>query len=454
MNWKFFTGVFILASILSIACKTYAWPNQTPIAVINDCPKYADVNETVQFDGNDSYDQDEDGCCIMDYLWTFPPEAIDISGQGTAYASCKFGSMGIYTVKLKVKDDEGTWSTDTSCTVYIGDPNRVHNITQDKWYSHIQTAIDDANDSDEIAANQSTYYEIIDFSGTNITLRSTDPNDWEVVGATIIDANDTGSVVTFSGSEDPNCILAGLTITGGYYDGWGGGIKGNGAEATISKCIVRDNECTHAGGGIHACDGIISNCFIYNNTALSGALGGCGATITNCVIYDNTGDYVGGLNNCDGDIVNCTVVGNTGDDHGGFTGCDGTITNCTVWANNPDQLYNSVDPNYSCIEDWTGGGTGNINSDPEFVDPNNDDYHLSYNSPCINTGDPAGDYSGQTDIDGEPRVQAGRVDMGADETGTIYVDEYAIGNNDGTSWSNAFTYLQDALDVANSGNEI
>jgi hypothetical protein len=43
------------------------------------------------------------------------------------------------------------------------------------------------------------------------------------------------------------------------------------------------------------------------------------------------------------------------------------------------------------------------------------EYHLTAASPCRNAGDPNGDYTGQTDIDGEPRVMGGRVDMGADE---------------------------------------
>ncbi|UCD30194.1 MAG: LamG domain-containing protein, partial [Planctomycetota bacterium] len=44
------------------------------------------------------------------------------------------------------------------------------------------------------------------------------------------------------------------------------------------------------------------------------------------------------------------------------------------------------------------------------------DYHLLPDSPCINAGDP--DYlahSGETDLDGKPRVIGGRIDMGAYE---------------------------------------
>jgi len=48
------------------------------------------------------------------------------------------------------------------------------------------------------------------------------------------------------------------------------------------------------------------------------------------------------------------------------------------------------------------------------------DYHLHADSPCINRGDPSGQYVGQTDTDGDPRVVYGRVDIGADEyTGTL-----------------------------------
>jgi len=64
-------------------------------------------------------------------------------------------------------------------------------------------------------------------------------------------------------------------------------------------------------------------------------------------------------------------------------------------------------------EDW---GEGNFfDDDPLFVNEGARDYHLSGSSPCIDTGDPGGTYTGQTDIDGEDRVMDDRVDVGADE---------------------------------------
>jgi hypothetical protein len=57
-----------------------------------------------------------------------------------------------------------------------------------------------------------------------------------------------------------------------------------------------------------------------------------------------------------------------------------------------------------------------------YPDINIPDYHLLAGSPCINTGDP--DYIAQpdeTDLDGKPRVIAGRIDMGAYEFNHIPV---------------------------------
>ena len=59
----------------------------------------------------------------------------------------------------------------------------------------------------------------------------------------------------------------------------------------------------------------------------------------------------------------------------------------------------------------------NIDADPQFVDTTNFDFHLSDYSPCINAGKP--DTTGlnlpATDLDGNPRIFDGRVDIGAYE---------------------------------------
>jgi len=59
-------------------------------------------------------------------------------------------------------------------------------------------------------------------------------------------------------------------------------------------------------------------------------------------------------------------------------------------------------------------GEGNLAVDPLFVNAGADDYHLMPASPVIDQADPAAPVAG-TDLDGQPRVQGGRADMGADE---------------------------------------
>ncbi|HUV40799.1 MAG TPA: LamG-like jellyroll fold domain-containing protein, partial [Sedimentisphaerales bacterium] len=106
--------------------------------------------------------------------------------------------------------------------------------------------------------------------------------------------------------------------------------------------------------------------------------------------------------------------------HGGLAFVS-SITNCIIWANSPDQVYYISELDYSCIQGGSSG-TGNISDDPCFVDAGSNDYHLLSDSPCIDTGDPG--YvptAGETDIDGEPRVMAGHVDMGADEFTSMLV---------------------------------
>ncbi|MHC4619638.1 MAG: right-handed parallel beta-helix repeat-containing protein, partial [Planctomycetota bacterium] len=98
------------------------------------------------------------------------------------------------------------------------------------------------------------------------------------------------------------------------------------------------------------------------------------------------------------------------------------VNSCILWDNG-SVFYPPDDPDYilsatfSCIQ---GGwpGLGNINADPLFY-PGSADYHLTFNSPCKETGDSR--FSDGTDIDGQPRAFDGdcdtspQVDMGADE---------------------------------------
>ena len=79
-----------------------------------------------------------------------------------------------------------------------------------------------------------------------------------------------------------------------------------------------------------------------------------------------------------------------------------TLTNSIIWSNSPESIYleSYFEPSsplitYSDIEDgWDG--EGNIDADPLFTNPENGDYTLMENSPCIDAG--IADIDGVDDI--------------------------------------------------------
>jgi RHS repeat-associated protein len=166
----------------------------------------------------------------------------------------------------------------------------------------------------------------------------------------------------------------------------GGGIKGHCASADISKSIIKDNTSKVNGGGISDFNGRIENCIIAGNTTTSNG---------------------GGIADSYADIVNCTIADNTASQGGGLYNCDGFIKNTIIWNNSPDQLFDSPYITYSCIQNWTGGGTENISDNPIFVDSENGNYHLDVHSKCIDKGDRTSDYDNELENNGD------RINLGA-----------------------------------------
>jgi hypothetical protein len=120
-------------------------------------------------------------------------------------------------------------------------------------------------------------------------------------------------------------------------------------------------------------------------------------------------------------LRNCTLIGNTSTNGAAIdlaaTSCATTLENCILWDNSPLSAISgsTVAVSYSDVQ---GGlaGDGNINADPLFVNPTGGDYRLRANSPCLDAGDPKTVVDLlETDLDGNPRVVNGRIDMGAYE---------------------------------------
>lgn len=221
----------------------------------------------------------------------------------------------------------------SSANIYApadGKPNSGKEINVPSDYRTIQAAIDAASEGTVIIVAEGTYQESIDFKGKNIVLSSKDPDNLDVVNATIIDSNNKGTVVTFKSGENENALLSGFTITGGSgtrkqftinsYDGtrlsfdrhYGGGILvTGGSEPTIIKNVIKDNNVKNisndvlaVGGGIAILDNSnprIEENIIINN--FSEAYGGglalwhkASPQISNNIIKNNrSGDIAGGV---------------------------------------------------------------------------------------------------------------------------------------------------------------
>ncbi|MCH7604016.1 MAG: right-handed parallel beta-helix repeat-containing protein, partial [Planctomycetes bacterium] len=223
-------------------------------------------------------------------------------------------------------------------------------------------------------------------------------------------------------------------FVGNYAESSGGAIYSNfTGQVTIDRCEFYSNWANRSAGGavLHNSAGpfLLTNTILIGNFAnvSSGALhiGGTGSKTvrTSTIAFNTAGRRYGGmlLSNGIASLKSCVLWGNVASES------VGEAKQVLM-----EGLVNAVD--YCCIEGLTAGfgGIGNIGDDPLFVDADgadnvigteDDDLHLSAGSPCIDTGDPGFvPLPGETDFDGQPRIIAGRVDMGMDEAFSLGQD--------------------------------
>ena len=276
-------------------------------------------------------------------------------------------------------------------------------------------------------------------------------------------------------NEDGSPTVTGCQFLGNSAVEMGGGMFNLRASPTVTDCLFTQNSSNKGGGmrnylNSHAT--VIDSVFSYNhageegggmdnrknsnalvlrsvflgNTAASGGggmhnyVGNVTATgnpiITNCLFVGNDSPTGGGMRNNDPSpvITNTTIAFNLGSGISSRNGSAPVLVNSIVFGNTGGSFSGKDAPivTYSDVE---GGfpGVGNIDADPLFADPagadgdpatlDDNDYHLTANSPAIDAGSNDAPELPFTDLDGNSRIAGGAVDMGAYEFAASCADD-------------------------------
>jgi uncharacterized protein YpmS len=220
-----------------------------------------------------------------------------------------------------------------------------------------------------------------------------------------------GNIANSEGGGAYSCTLSNCVLTANSAQGWSGG----GCEfSTLYNCVVSNNVAAYVGGG--ADYSTLYNCLVIDNNATQNSGGGArNSTLVNCLVTGNFA-YVGSATE-GGTLLDCTVAGNscTIDSNGAVD--NGMATNCIIYGNTCYTRVANYGGTYGlswcCTFPLPASGTGNITNAPLFVNPNNQ-FHLLAGSPGINTGNNIW-VNSTTDLDGNPRIVNGTVDMGCYE---------------------------------------
>lgn len=319
----------------------------------------------------------------------------------------------------------------------------------------------------QMSLSQCQFTENVAGQGGGIYLRGVEPTGAfsSLLDATI-DSTRFQSNQARSGGEDP--MGAGIITIGA-------------TQLSINYCAFQDNQaisycsetrqigCISEGGAIANWYGptvhIVGTLFQANQAGKGGALlnTGVGTTVhvENCLFVQNftntehTGEMnlMGGavlnVDSCSPTFVNCTFTQNYGMQGGAianYVGASPRFRNCILWDDSSDEggeVFNPIyfggglpifsRPRFShCNVQGCGGSGGgwnpdigvdeggNMDQNPAFWAPDQQDFRLRVYSPCVDAGDSTA-VSSPVDLAGNPRIVDGNldgdtlVDMGAYE---------------------------------------
>jgi hypothetical protein len=291
-------------------------------------------------------------------------------------------------------------------------------------FATIADAVKRADEGDVIFISEGFYAETISIE-KNISLIG------EGADLVLLSYAQSGNAINISAEVDTAAVIEGLTITA---KGGAGIAIAQGGSATIRNCLI--TRCAQQAIAMNNSQSIIRlNILSENGVGAIYSYQDQGTLITNNIIVENIGGlgdpwgatgtvyYQEGVS---GIFANNLVKGNTGVSGGLFCwGASPTIKNnvfvensnsgihlhglqssvaaplitSNILANNgtygisgaranytPVITYNNTYDNASADYEALSSDVGDIDEDPEFVNPGKDDYHLQETSPCIDTG--------------------------------------------------------------------
>ncbi len=413
---------------------TALMPGREAMIDIVACPSGGTLNAWIDFDSNGDWADGHDRI-FSDFVLNPGLNKLKITlpaGIGTGNTFARFrsnsdGGLNEFGVADDGEVEDYIVLISTPGPIYVDESATAGNNTGTSWadaYIDLHDALNIALSGDEIWVADGVYkpgnspadtFQLVDgvavyggFSGSE-TARI--QRDWSV-NETILSGSGTCYHVVYTNGVQPSTIIDGFTITegnangGAGYDGYGGGMLNlTGGSPTVVNCIFSDNYAAQYGGAME------------ND--------GASPSIINCIFHDNTSGSAGGAmdnyNNSCSVVTNCTFNGNSAGTNGSGinneSGSDAIITNCIFWGDSNDEIYSvtSTPVVTYCDVEGSHSGTGNIDSDPLWVNPGSEDFHLGFASPCFDAGTNSAPGLPSVDFEKDNRIINGTVDMGVDE---------------------------------------
>ncbi len=216
-------------------------------------------------------------------------------------------------------------------------------------------------------------------------------------GPVILDAEESNTVIKCTNVHDLS--IENIILTNGLSSMGGGFYCNNNYNLNLSNLLIYGSS-SNKGGGLHCCASYL--------------------TLTNVTSVRNEAIFGGGMYCWQGtsvNLINCIFYYDLYSDEVYFAPYNYYYAPCQITVS-----YSNIQGGESAGIVTNNWGTvnwldGNIDYNPMFVDPDNGDYRLQTSSPCIDAGNP--DTTGLNlpdyDLDGNPRIVNGIIDMGCYE---------------------------------------